>query len=359
LVTLLKWLQRIPSQDLQANAYLCAGCSWVYILSGQIDQAEDFLRAAEAALAAYQPHYIASEGRVVTGEEIQADLAAVQAFYARMRGDAASTITYSQQALEGLPAADHSSRGAVTLNLGLLQMEQGNLDAAKDLFAEAAEIALRTNENRYVAATALNFHGSILKYQGALDEAADCYRQLIGFETDLSNPAVDISDTDTSTPDTSAAAMGHLGLAEIHFQRNQLVEATQHLMQALQAPHPTSDVLIGVYLMHAQLSLLAEICSRLKVGSTKPTPSTRRGWTTCGAPNGLRCAARTTWRAATSRPRPSRDSKCLAHRTANGCRQHSSASPARIWVGGPGLDSPRAPRSSAFHPRSGPRRRNG
>jgi len=257
LVTLLNWLQRVPSQDLQANAYLCAGCSWVYILSGQIKQAEDFMRAAKAALATYQPHYIASEGRIVTGEEIQADLAAVRAFYARIRGDVAGTITYSRQALEGLPAADHSSRGAVTLNLGLLQMGQGNLDTARDLFAEAAEIALRTDENRYVAATALNFHGSILKYQGALDKAADCYRQLITIETDLSNRAVDISDTDTSIPDTSAAAMGHLGLAEIHFQRNQLAEATQHLTQALQAPHPASDVLIGGYLLHTQLSLLA------------------------------------------------------------------------------------------------------
>ena len=254
LVTLLNWFQRIPPQDLQANAYLCVGCSWVYVLSGQIAQAEDFLRAAPATLAAYQPHYIASEGRIVTGEEIQADLAAVQAFCARMRGDAASTITYSQQALKGLPAADHTSRGAVTLNLGLLQMEQGNLDEAKDLFAEAAEIALRTRENRYVAATALNFHGSILKYQGALDEAAGCYRQIIALETDPSNPAVGVSDT--SIPDTSAAAMGHLGLAEIHFQRNQLAEATQHLKQALQTPHPTSDVLTGIYLLHAQLSLL-------------------------------------------------------------------------------------------------------
>jgi LuxR family maltose regulon positive regulatory protein len=247
IVTLLDWLQRIPDDVLCANPRLCTGCGWVYALTGQVEMAERYVAAGEAALSTFEPLYIASMDHVVTPEEVQSDLMTIRAYCARLRGDSAGVVKHSQQALEQLPADEYGTRAALALNLGLLHQEEWDLDAARTAFSEAFEMALKSEENTYVAATALSMQGDLLTTHGDLQEAAECYRQAI--ELGAQRP-------DAASP-TPAACYGHLGLAEIHYQRNELAAATSRLEKAWESAQEAGnrEMMAAVHVLRPRLAL--------------------------------------------------------------------------------------------------------
>jgi LuxR family maltose regulon positive regulatory protein len=246
IVTLLDWLQQIPDDVLCANPRLCTGCGWVYALTGQVETAERYVEAGEAALSTFEPLYIASMNHVVTPEEVQSDLMTIRAYCARLRGDSAGVIRHSRQALEQLPADEYGTRAALALNLGLLHQEEWDLDAARMAFSEAFEMALKSEEDTYVAATALSMQGDLLATQGDLQEAAECYRQAI--ELSAQRP-------DAASP-TPAVCYGHLGLAEIHYQRNELAAATSHLEKAWESAQQTGnrEMMVAVHVLRPRLA---------------------------------------------------------------------------------------------------------
>jgi LuxR family maltose regulon positive regulatory protein len=247
ITTLLNWLQQIPDDVLCANPRLCTGCGWAYALTGQVERAERYVEAGEAALSAFEPLYIASMDHTVTRKEVQADLNTIRAYCARLRGDSAGVIRYSKQALEQLPADEYGTRAALALNLGLLHQEEWNLDAARMAFSEAFEMALKSEENTYVAVIALSMQGDLLTTQGNLQEAAECYRQAI----ELGAQGLD------AVSPTPAVCHGHLGLAEIHYQRNELAAAASHLEKALESAQQTGnrEMIVAVSLLRPRLAL--------------------------------------------------------------------------------------------------------
>jgi LuxR family maltose regulon positive regulatory protein len=247
IMTLLNWLQQIPDDMLCANPRLCTGCGWVYALTGQVEMAERYVEAGQAALSAFEPLYIASMDHVVTHKEIQSDLMTIRAYCARLRGDSAGVIRHSQQALEQLPTDEYGTRAALALNLGLLHQEEWNLDAARMAFSEAFEMALKSEENIYVAVTALGLQGDLLTTQGNLQEAAECYRQAI---------ELGAQGLDAASP-TPAICHGHLGLAEIYYQRNELAAATSHLEKAWESAQQIGnrEMMVAVHMLRPRLAL--------------------------------------------------------------------------------------------------------
>jgi LuxR family maltose regulon positive regulatory protein len=242
IATVMEWLERIPADIIDTHAYLCLGGAWAFALVGDEKTAERYVQAGEAALSIFETFYDAGEGRVISREEVRGTLTAVRAFCARMRGDVASVIEHSQQALEQLPADAYATRCVLTLNLGLLQLDNWELDAAGQAFGEAFETAVKSEENIYVAVGALNLLGNVLEIQGELSEAAERYRQAI--------------ELGSSTP---IASLGYLGLAEIQYQRNELPAALQHLDKALELAPGAShvEVTISAHLLRARLALAA------------------------------------------------------------------------------------------------------
>jgi LuxR family maltose regulon positive regulatory protein len=247
IMTLLDWLRQIPNDVLCANPRLCTGCGWVYALTGQVEMAERYVEAGEAALSTFEPLHVARMNHVVTYEEVQGDLATIHAYCARLRGDSAGVVRHSQQALEQVPADEYGTRAALALNLGLLHQEEWDLDAARMAFSEAFEMALKSEENIYVATTALGLQGDVLTTQGDLQEATGYYRQVI--ELGAEGPG-----TASRAP---AACHGHLGLAEIHYQRDELVPATSHLEKAWELAQQTGnpETMFAVHMLRPQLAL--------------------------------------------------------------------------------------------------------
>jgi LuxR family maltose regulon positive regulatory protein len=257
IATLLNWLQQIPDDVLRANSRLCTGCGWAYALTGQVERAERYVEAGEAALSVFEPLYIASMDHTVTRGEVQADLTTVRAYCARLRGDSAAVLEYSRQALEQLPADEYGTRAALALNLGLLHQEEWNLDAARAAFSEAFEAALKSEENAYVAVIALSMQGDLHATQGNLREAAECYRQAI---------ELGAQGLDAASP-TPALCHGHFGLAEIHYQRNDLAAAANHLGKALESARQTGnrEIMAAVCLLRPRLALASGDLAQVEV----------------------------------------------------------------------------------------------
>ena len=254
LATFLSWVRQIPDDVIATRPYLCAGCGWAFVLTGQVEAAERYVQAGETALSDFERVYAAPEGRFITWQEVRGHLTAIRAYCARLLGDIASVIEHSEQALAQLPADAFTVRCVVALNLGLLHFNSGKLDAAQAAFVEALEMALKSEENMFVAVSALSLQGDILALQGKLRAAVERYRRAVELGTE---------GTDTPFP-VPAIGMGHLGLAMAHCQRNELATATHHLENALALAKQVgnSEAVIGVYLAQAQFAVAAGDLSR-------------------------------------------------------------------------------------------------
>jgi LuxR family maltose regulon positive regulatory protein len=249
LATYLSWVRQIPDDVIYTRPYLCAGCGWAFVLTGQVEAAERYVQAGEAALSDFERVYAVPEGRFITWEEVRGHLTAIRAYCARLRGDIPGVIEHSEQALAQLPADAFTVRCVVALNLGLLHFYSGKLDAAQTAFAEAFEMALKSEENMFVAVSALNLQGDILALQGKLRAAVERYHRVIELGTEGTGIPFPIP----------AIGMGHLGLAMAHYQRYEMATAAYHLEKgaALARQAGNSEAVVGIYLAQAQFAVAA------------------------------------------------------------------------------------------------------
>ena len=248
LATFLSWVRQVPEDVIYTRPHLCAHCGWAFVLTGQVEAAERYVEAGEAALSGFEQVYVTPEYRFVTREEVRGNLAAVRAYCARLRGDVPGVIEHSEQALAQLPADAFTVRCVVALNLGLLHLHSENLNAAQTAFVEAFEMALRSEENVYVAVSALSLQGDVAAYWGKLEEAARLYRQ-----------AIQLGALPGSSLPIPAVVLAHGGLALVHYWRNEMEAAAHHLEKALSLVEQVSmpEVVITAALFRAQLALTA------------------------------------------------------------------------------------------------------
>ena len=169
-VTLLGWLQELPRGVVRHHPQLTMSYSWALILTGQLDDAEAVLAAAERA--AQDDSDPAQQAANI------ADVISAQAFIARTRGDDARTIELSQRALSLLPDENLAGRAVVTVNLGIAHWSSGHLAEAEQALREAEQVA-RQARNPYAQLTALGFLGAVEGAQGRLHQAARWLRRAI------------------------------------------------------------------------------------------------------------------------------------------------------------------------------------
>lgn len=123
-------------------------------------------------------------------------------------------IDLSKEALSLLPAEDRSSRGSVSLNLGLICWHLGRLDEAEAALHEAL-IDTQATGNQFAHHTAQVFVARSLASRGDLSAAASILERTMG-EADQ----------------VPTAALAHADLAAINYERNQLDSAWRHLEEA-------------------------------------------------------------------------------------------------------------------------------
>jgi LuxR family maltose regulon positive regulatory protein len=196
---LVGWVEALPEELVRSRPGLCISSAWALLISGRLEDAEERARDAERA---------ASTTGAPSGEAM-----AVRANLVRVRGDVRGSIGLSHEALRLLPEDDFALRGVISLNLGGAYWMIGDLQAAKEAFAEAS-VASRRAGNTYVALLAMRALAEIEKLGGHLLRVADLYREALRIAEAQPSPA---------------SGLAHLGMGELLYEWNDLNGAMLHL----------------------------------------------------------------------------------------------------------------------------------
>jgi LuxR family maltose regulon positive regulatory protein len=226
MVTLLNWLQAVPEEMLRTHPRLYLNYSVALLFTGQLDAAEAIWRYLEP---------VAKEDTAVLGK-----ITACQALVAIFRRDTPRDIELSKKALPLLSPDDLDIRGSLSLNLGMIQWEKGQLKEAEPLLREAYEIG-RQIGHYWIASMALSFLSDFSQLRGKLHQAAELCQQAI--ELAAQSPA---------------AACPHFFLSTVLYEWNDLQSTVFYLEKALELNrllgHPGMQEVIYWYLMRTRLA---------------------------------------------------------------------------------------------------------
>ncbi len=223
--TMLAWLQSLPDELFPRRPLLNVAYAHVLLASGQVEGVEQRLRAAEQLLN--EP---TSAAMIIADNEalrrLPGDIALARAGLALACGDVPATETHAQNALDLAPEYDQLTRGGATSFLGLASWTNGELETAHQLFATGME-RLKKAGNIPDAINGANTLATIRLAQGRLRQAMRTYEGALQLATVQGVPLL------------RGAADMHVGLSEIHRERNDLQAATQHLQISQQLGEQT------------------------------------------------------------------------------------------------------------------------
>jgi LuxR family maltose regulon positive regulatory protein len=120
-----------------------------------------------------------------------------------------------------LPEEDHVWRGGAALLLALAQWTSGDLEAAQQTHADGVA-SLRKAGDVALATSAAYDAADLAKARGRLSEASRIYQRALQLTLEHGDPAL------------PGIADLHLGLSELHCERNELASATRNLRQSEQ-----------------------------------------------------------------------------------------------------------------------------
>lgn len=200
-LTLLNWCKRMPEDVLLGRPDWALDYVWPLILIGETEEAERVLQRIQHDLPA-------------ESDELQGQIASAEAFLSRMSGDMEKTVELSKKALSLLPDDDRMSRGSIAVNLGLITWHLGQLDEAEDSLREAL-VDTRATGNQYAEHTAQVFLARTLASRGELASAADRLARALAMGDQM-----------------PTAVLAHTDMAAIHFERNEIDSAWEHMGKA-------------------------------------------------------------------------------------------------------------------------------
>ncbi|MGC9395352.1 MAG: LuxR C-terminal-related transcriptional regulator [Anaerolineae bacterium] len=218
--TLLKWLTALNEEVLRSRPLLLIIHAWVAIARGQFDEAEDWARAAESALAkeGWQRAYLDARG--FTRRWMQGNVDAVHS--TAVRGP--ERILLAQRALENLPAADALLRSVISLNLGEVYGNQGEVAAARQAFLDAIAIG-REGGNIISVLAAMSGLGGLHVRLADLHSAVEVCREAV---------ELGIAKGDPGGHPVPAIGNAHQLLSRCYYEWNDLDAALYHALQAVQ-----------------------------------------------------------------------------------------------------------------------------
>jgi ATP/maltotriose-dependent transcriptional regulator MalT len=134
LSTLLRWIEILPIDIMQAQPQLSVAYCWALLFTFQSERMVPFLQQAQDILDKIPD----SEDKVT--QQLRGEIAAIQATQASLKGDLKQTIARSQQALAWLPAEDLWTRGTLVFFQGVAYYVTGNMLKAQHAYQEALSL---------------------------------------------------------------------------------------------------------------------------------------------------------------------------------------------------------------------------
>jgi LuxR family maltose regulon positive regulatory protein len=225
--TVLGWLKALPDQLVRARPVLSVHYAGTLLLSGELEGVEARLRDAERWLdttADMGELALASSAEMVVVDEeefrgLPGSIAVYRAARALALGDVADTVKYARRALDLVPEDDHLRRGAAAGLLGLAYWTSGDLEAAHRSYADCMARVQRAGHISDAIGCSIAL-ADIRIAQGRLHEAMSTYERGLQLATEQGAPVL------------RGAADMHVGMSELHRERDDLDAATQHLLRS-------------------------------------------------------------------------------------------------------------------------------
>ncbi|MFL6196011.1 MAG: LuxR C-terminal-related transcriptional regulator [Thermoanaerobaculia bacterium] len=205
--TVIRWLRSLPPEWLDRRPELRLTYAWALVARFEIREAEEQMRMAERALAAFP------------GSGIEAHAETLRGLLTRFEGQPREAIALFQSALEKLPDDGGFLRGIVLLELGMAYLTADEF-AAAELALEEARDACAQAGNTFVVLMA-DWHLAEMQIaRGKLHEA-----------TAIARRSLRVAEGADGRP-TPGASMAHALLADIRREWNDLPAAVELAGQA-------------------------------------------------------------------------------------------------------------------------------
>ncbi len=216
--TVLGWLEALPTEAKRRRPRLFPAHALALTLTGRPDDVEPLLKEAEQAVEA-------------TGEDRRFLLgfsSAVRSWRARLRGNAHEAVDLARRALSLLPDEDLPQRNLAAVCLGDALRTTGDLAAASEAFAEAAELGRAAN-HAYGTLTAMVWQARVQAERGRLREADDAFRRALRFVTEEGVGLL------------PAAGLAYIGMGPLLYERNDLDGAERELRRGMELAERTRE----------------------------------------------------------------------------------------------------------------------
>ncbi len=216
---MLSWLQALPDEVVCARPVLSVYYAGALLLNGQLEGVEARLQDAEKWLDTTAEM---GEMAVVDEEALRSlpgSIAIYRAAIALAQGDVVNTLKNARRALDLAPEEDYLGRGAAAGLLGLAYWTSGDLEAAHRSYADGMASLLKAGYIHDAINGTIALAG-IRMAQGRLHEAMRTYERGLGLATEQGNSVL------------LGAADLHVGMSELHRERNDLRAATQDLLRS-------------------------------------------------------------------------------------------------------------------------------
>ena len=222
--TMLGWLRLLPDEVVHVRPVLSGVYGGMLLSSGELERVDDLLGNAErwleiVAEVGDRPDPQTMDMVVVDHDEFRrlpGLIAVHRAGRALAVGDLERTVCFARRALEVVPEDEHLYRGAASAILGLVAWTSGDLESARQSYAEGMASLERAG---YITDAIGGVVGlaDIQIAQGRLNDAMSTYQRALQLAQGQGGLTL------RGTADV------HTGMSEILRERNQLDAAARHL----------------------------------------------------------------------------------------------------------------------------------
>jgi LuxR family transcriptional regulator, maltose regulon positive regulatory protein len=217
--TALRWLEALPIEAKRLRPRLFVEHAVALVITGRPDDAEPLLKEAERTAEAD-----GEEGQFLLGFA-----STVRSWRARLRGDAPEAVELARRGLSLLPDEEVHVRNYAAVRLGDALRIVGDLAAADEAYAEAAEIG-RAAHHAYGRLAGMVMHARVRAEQGRLREADEEFRRALQL---LTEEGFELS---------PAAGIVHIGMGALLYERDDLDAAMRELERGMELAERTGDV---------------------------------------------------------------------------------------------------------------------
>ena len=222
-----RWLEVLPDEVIQVRPVLSVGFAGALLTDGELEGVESRLRDAARWLEPTTAHHEGPQARpvemIIADEEeyrrLPGTIEMYRAGQALARGDAPGTVRHARRALDLAPEDDHLCRAGASGLLGLASWGNGDLEAAHRAYSACVDGLRRAGFIADILGCSVAL-ADIRITQGRLGEAMRTYEQALQLAAEQGGPVL------RGTADV------HVGLSELHRERDDLHAAKQHLLKS-------------------------------------------------------------------------------------------------------------------------------